>query len=148
MQKYDLIHSRSISSGVSSWPALISLAWQHLRPGGWIELQEYHLPMRCDDESMAGTEFERWNNLLVEAGERVGVKLDGGFAAVPGLLEDAGAVDMGRKGLKWPVGPWPKDERIKEVGRMFRAVSALLGGMRVGLLIERHSRIFPLCSKE
>lgn len=78
--------------------------------------------MRCDDGSMAGTEFERWNTLLVEASEKVGVKLDGGFATVPALLESAGAVDRERKGLKWPIGPWPKDTRMKEVGRMFRAV--------------------------
>lgn len=121
-QQYDIIHSRSISSGVSSWPALITLAWEHLRPGGWVEFQEFHLPMRCDDGSMAGTEFERWNTLLVEASEKVGVKLDGGFATVPALLESAGAVDRERKGLKWPIGPWPKDTRMKEVGRMFRAV--------------------------
>jgi hypothetical protein len=125
-QQYDLIRSRSIASGISSWSALIGLAYDHLHPGGWVELQEFHLPMRCDDDSMSGTSFERWNKLVVEASAKVGVKLDGGFAQVPGLLKEKGLEQIGRKGLKWAVGPWPKDEKAKEVGRMFRAVSPRL----------------------
>ncbi|KAK5163461.1 uncharacterized protein LTR77_010643 [Saxophila tyrrhenica] len=136
-QQYDLIHSRSMSSGIKSWPALISKCWEHLRPGGWLEFQEFHLPMRCDDDSMAGTAFERWNQLLVEASGKVGVKLDGGFAEVPRLLQGAGFAGMGRKALKWPVGPWPKDDRMKEVGRMFRAdLSVVLEGVSIGLFTK------------
>jgi hypothetical protein len=83
------------------------------------------MPMRCDDGTMAGTSFERWNKLLVEASAKVGVKLDGGFAEVPGLLQEAGFIKQERKPMKWAVGPWPKDPTMKEVGRIFRAVSLL-----------------------
>lgn len=123
---YDLVHSRSISSGISDWPALVQKCWECLRPGGWIELQEFHLPMRCDDDTMAGTAFERWNHSMVEASAKIGVKVDGGFAEVPNLLEEMGFAEIHRKGIKWAVGPWPKDPTAKEIGRMFRAVSVVL----------------------
>ncbi len=124
---YDLVHSRSISSGISGWPALVLKCWECLRPDRWIELQEFHLPMRCDDDTMAGTAFERWNHLMVEASAKTGVKVDGGFAEVPDLLDKAGFAEIQRKGMRWAVGPWPKDSTAKEIGRMFRAVSVMFG---------------------
>jgi hypothetical protein len=120
---YDFIRSRSISSGIADWDGLLNLVWKHLRPGGWVELQEFHLPMRCDDGSMAGTAFERWNQLIVESTTKAGIKLDGGFASVPGLLEAMKFARLGRVQRQWAIGPWPKDEIAKEIGRMFRAVS-------------------------
>lgn len=36
-----------------------------MRPGGWIEFQDYASPFRAVDESVKGTAFERWvENIL------------------------------------------------------------------------------------
>jgi hypothetical protein len=61
--------------------------------------------------------------LMVESTTKAGIKLDGGFARVPGLLEAMKFARVGRVQRQWAIGPWPKDETAKEIGRMFRAVS-------------------------
>ena len=121
---FDLIHTRSISSGIKSWPSLISLIWDNLRPSGWVELQEFHLPMMCDDGSLGGeTALGEWNEKFIQASKVMGVDFGAAFAGVPPMLGERGAVGVAGKGLRWPVGPWAREERWKSVGGMFRAVS-------------------------
>jgi trans-aconitate methyltransferase len=52
-QPFDFIHTRAITYGISGWDGLVSQAFAALKPGGWIELQEFCLPMGCDDGSMS-----------------------------------------------------------------------------------------------
>ena len=80
------------------------------------------MPMQCDDETVVGTVFEKWNRSIVEACQKVGVKLDFIFG-VPALLRRKGFVGLGEAETKWALGPWPKDRRQKRIGRMFQDVS-------------------------
>lgn len=33
-------------------------------------------------------------------------------------MRDAGFINITRRNFKLPIGPWPKDERLKEAGRL------------------------------
>ena len=44
----------------------------NLEPGGWLELQEYGLPVRSADGTHLGTNILKWGELLCEAGRKTG----------------------------------------------------------------------------
>lgn len=52
-EKFDYIHMRSMGGGIGDWPKLLKQAYQHLRPGGWIEVQEFEAAVASDDGSHA-----------------------------------------------------------------------------------------------
>ncbi|KAJ5818158.1 hypothetical protein N7474_003749 [Penicillium riverlandense] len=49
---FDFIHARDLGGAIADWPRLLRQAREHLRPGGWVELQEFEVTLKCDDESM------------------------------------------------------------------------------------------------
>ncbi|KAJ5677521.1 uncharacterized protein N7477_003154 [Penicillium maclennaniae] len=49
---FDFIHARDLGGAIANWPRLLRQAYEHLRPGGWIELQEFEVTLRSDDESL------------------------------------------------------------------------------------------------
>ena len=78
---------------------------------------EYSVHWRADDGSIPeGHVFQRWSDLFVEAGERIGrtfriLDLQKDF------VEKAGFQNVVEKTFKMPVGPWSSDSKLKEVGR-------------------------------
>ncbi|KAJ5664694.1 hypothetical protein N7462_011507 [Penicillium macrosclerotiorum] len=49
---FDFIHARDLGGAIADWPRLLRQAYQHLRPGGWVELQEFEVTLRSDDDSL------------------------------------------------------------------------------------------------
>ncbi|KAJ6120170.1 hypothetical protein N7523_004450 [Penicillium sp. IBT 18751x] len=49
---FDFIHARDLGGAIANWPRLLRQAYEHLHPGGWIELQEFEVTLRSDDESL------------------------------------------------------------------------------------------------
>jgi len=49
---FDFIHTRDLGGSISDWPKLLCQAYQHLKPGGWIELQEFEVTLKSDDDTM------------------------------------------------------------------------------------------------
>jgi SAM-dependent methyltransferase len=49
---FDFIHARDLGGAIADWPRLLRQAREHLRPGGWVELQEFEVTLKSDDESM------------------------------------------------------------------------------------------------
>lgn len=52
-QPFDLIHARDMGGAIADWPRLLAQGFQHLRPGGWIELCEFEVMLQSDDDSIA-----------------------------------------------------------------------------------------------
>jgi hypothetical protein len=57
----------------------------------------------------------QWGDSFFEAAEKFGTPCDTP-AKLKGWMEEAGFVDVEEHILKLPVGPWPKDKRLKNVG--------------------------------
>jgi len=127
-QKFDVIHGRMLAGSSGDPKALLRQSFEALKPGGWVELQDFAFPVRSDDETMAGTAFERLNESLVKALQLLG--RDGGWAAnYAEFMSQAGFVNVVEIRHKWPQNHWPKDKHLKRLGQwnMFNTLDGLHG---------------------
>ncbi|KAJ5355250.1 uncharacterized protein N7496_012462 [Penicillium cataractarum] len=49
---FDFIHARDLGGAIADWPRLLRQAYKHLKPGGWIELQEFEVMLKSDDDTL------------------------------------------------------------------------------------------------
>lgn len=50
-EKFDYIHGRSLCGTSGDWPRFYSQVMENLKPGGWVEMQEYDAWIFSDDDS-------------------------------------------------------------------------------------------------
>ena len=129
-QKFDLIHARMLTASFEDWPKFFRQSFAALEPGGWLEMQDFCLPTRTDDDSMPSTcALARWNEMMVRGGRISGRGMD-----VPDRydewMREVGFENVTKLVYKWPQNPWPKDSHAKELGRWnlgeFRDVYSVL----------------------
>ena len=92
---FDYIHARSLCGAIGDWPKLYGQALQHLKPGGWMECQEYEMGLHSDDgtlESLA-TNCVEYMAKLDEASEKFGKKMNI-VRTLEGKMRDAGFEDV------------------------------------------------------
>ncbi|TDZ40530.1 putative methyltransferase tdiE [Colletotrichum trifolii] len=113
---FDFIISRAMIGSYKSWPDMIAKAFDNLEPGGYLELQDNTYPMKCDDGTMTDeSKIYQWSKLMVESTDAIGRSVTEA-SSFKQMLENAGFVDVVEKKEKWPLGPWPKDPRYREIG--------------------------------
>lgn len=94
---------------------------RNLNSGGWLEMQDINFPMRCDDGSITPqSDLGKWTELMMEAGERSGFRLDTCGRSVE-MMQNAGFIDIVRIPFKWPINQWPRDARHKTIGEWTEA---------------------------
>lgn len=115
--KFDLIHARAMSGSIADWPKLMAQAYDNLRPGGWFELQDYETVVLSDDDTVnQAVALREWADLLNSASEKFGKPMLDCMKHRERMI-DAGFVDVQHEVYKVPMGTWPKDRRLKELGR-------------------------------
>ncbi|KAK4041210.1 Phosphoethanolamine N-methyltransferase [Parachaetomium inaequale] len=113
---FDLIYARYLTGSIKDWPRFYRQAYQHLQPGGWIEVCDYVSPMACDDGTLkADSALKRWSDLLIEASVNLGATLASTVHYKQQMI-DAGFQNVVQVEYKWPVNTWPKDPKHKEIG--------------------------------
>ncbi|KAK2764504.1 hypothetical protein FQN54_009199 [Arachnomyces sp. PD_36] len=112
---FDFIHVRGLYGCVADWDRFYEQAFRHLKPGGYIEQVEQSVVPKSDDGTTDGTVFEKWGQVSLEAGDAFGKSLRMAEEAASKIAQ-AGFVDVVEKRFKCPIGPWPKDRRLKELG--------------------------------
>lgn len=117
-QKFDLIHARAILSCFDSTPTVFEKAFNHTKPGGWIDVLDATFPLQCLDDSLKGTALEKWSTAGMEGGARVGRDM-AKSKHYKQWLENAGYVNVQEKFLAIPGGPWAKDPKFKKLGAYF-----------------------------
>lgn len=129
---------RWLMGSIPDWYALFAEAFKTLRPGGWVESFEASSVTSSDHAVIPpDSALGQWGRFFVEGGERLGRT----FTVVEDDLQKkamqaAGFVDIhvvdikvsrwghaaGRKEtdmhVQRPLGPWPKDPALKEVGAL------------------------------
>ena len=122
------MHVRNIAPSIGDWPRLLGQAFRCVRPGGHVELAE----IGCDIFS-EGAAAEPANALVrifdllnFEALPRIG-RHPADNSVGPRMQENlrrAGFVDIEVRMYKNPLGPWPKDKRMKHIGAMVSSARA------------------------
>lgn len=88
------------------------LLYSNLKPGGWVEFQDYDMRNFTEDNSIGpGNKVAELMSLLIEGGEKMG------RTANPGIhlhewVELAGFENVHEVVFKIPLGSWPKDKRM------------------------------------
>ncbi|KAF8544212.1 S-adenosyl-L-methionine-dependent methyltransferase, partial [Trichophaea hybrida] len=118
---FDFIHSRNLAQAISDWPKLMGEIYRCTKPGGYVEVAELGADLFSDDNTLAPA-LMRHCELLNMALAKVG-RSQASAASLKDKLEKAGFVDVNVVSVKQPCGPWPKDERMKQIGAMVMLMS-------------------------
>ncbi|KAL7795899.1 S-adenosyl-L-methionine-dependent methyltransferase [Trichoderma ceciliae] len=131
---FDYIHSRHTVMAVRDWMKLFRRAIEHLKIGGWIELQEIHHTPRSalpdgNGEMPPDHPVARFWKHVTDGLAVLGIDLN---AASEGKLADmmqrAGFTNVTERVLHVPIGTWPKNKILKTVGLYWRTI--LLDGLQ------------------
>ncbi|KAL2154645.1 hypothetical protein VTH82DRAFT_3321 [Thermothelomyces myriococcoides] len=115
---YDYIHCRYMSGSIKDWSHLIQQMYDNLVPGGWLELQESVNTIYSQDGSLAkDNPMVRMMENLMEASDQVGRTMDPA-PKMEGWVRDAGFINISIQAFPIPIGPWPRDRRLKEIGAL------------------------------
>ncbi|KXG52938.1 uncharacterized protein PGRI_081930 [Penicillium griseofulvum] len=116
--QFDLIHMRNMIGSFDSfeWDRIYQHCFQKMAPGGWIEQIEVGPFITSDDGSLPpDSALSSWGPLMQTCGDRAGRSCDI-VLTMSESIKNAGFVDVHEKVYKWPIGPWPRDQKFKEAG--------------------------------
>lgn len=117
-EKFDLIHARLMAGCFADWPSFFQKSFDNLEEGGWLELQDYGLPVKSHDNSHLSTDLFQWGVLLCEAARKLGRPMGSEVSEkYSQWMRETGFVDIQTKMFMWPSNSWPKDPFMKELGR-------------------------------
>lgn len=109
---FDFIHSRYMCGSIVDWPRLAKQAFDQLKPGGWIEFQEFHLVNYTEDGSLKeDNDVNRLFKLLQEACDRINRPVTIG-ADLERIVQETGFVNGKHQVFQLPLGTWPRDRRM------------------------------------
>lgn len=113
---FDMIYCRLLIGAIKDWPKLFAQAFEHLNPGGYIEIFETRHPLVCDDGTLSeDSAVQKWSRLCLEASIKIGMPMNSSLYHKQRLI-DAGFVNIVEKNFKWPMNSWPKDPKMKDLG--------------------------------
>lgn len=153
IDKFDFVFARDSTLCFKKPYFVLESAFQSLKRGGYIEYQNIHLPFHCPGDTLQGTAFKEWMDLISKGAEKLSRNWHVA-SECRANMEQVGLVDIQTKEYQWPIGTWPEGECDKWLGRWvymtlvelkgLYAISArvLTKGMKMGIrevddLIER-----------
>ncbi|KAH0429720.1 hypothetical protein CcaCcLH18_08263 [Colletotrichum camelliae] len=116
--KYDFIYSRFMAGAIADWPKLVKSTFANANPGGWVEFQDWDLLYRSDDDSINDDHYSmKMDKMFMECSRKVGRDPQPG-PQLEQWMRDVGLVNIHHKKIKAPLGTWPKDPYLRELGHM------------------------------
>jgi SAM-dependent methyltransferase len=128
----DLVHGRMLAGSISDWTKFFRQAFGQLKPGGWIEMNEFEAKFYYHNQN--GEQSEQLN-MLVKIFNKHSSDIGKGFndvLLIPEAMRNAGFGDvevniqqvgtllslvMGRwLTCQVPIGTWHKDKPLRKVG--------------------------------
>lgn len=117
-EPFDYIHCRYMAGSIKDWPRLVGQIYANLKPGGWVEFQESANTLYSEDHTL------RPDNMMVKmmdglmaACDKIGRTMDPAPSMAKWATE-AGFANVKQQKFKLPIGTWPKDPRLKEIGTL------------------------------
>jgi len=116
-EAFDFIHGRGMAGSIKDWDKLYSEILRNLKPGAYLEMQEYETWIRSDDATLNNCpNVQMWQQKVDEASIMFGKRLNVAGEQKEKMV-NAGFEDVTDVIHKLPLGPWPRDPRQKEIGR-------------------------------
>ncbi|KAK2738966.1 methyltransferase domain-containing protein [Colletotrichum kahawae] len=116
-ERFDYIHGRALSGTSSDWARFYDRVMGGLKPGGWVEMQEYDAWIFSDDDSFDRAIWTKeWVTKLDDASKTYGKQINVARFHKQWMIE-AGFEDVQELVYRIPIGPWAKDSALKELGR-------------------------------
>ncbi|KAF9869852.1 hypothetical protein CkaCkLH20_12651 [Colletotrichum karsti] len=119
---FDFIHMRNLATWVHDLPKLLERCFENLKPGAWVETQDFNSNVGCDDGTMPDDWplIQFWAQLheamlMLNVDIRIAPRIGD-------LMEKAGFVNVKRTAYKVPVGAWPKNRTLNLVGDYMRTI--------------------------
>jgi SAM-dependent methyltransferase len=118
----DYVHLRWLIGSVTDWTALMRQAYRVLKPGGWVEWFEMDGVLLSDDGTVGPkSAMGQWHHIFSNGARKLGS--DASFRVVMDgdqrrSMEEAGFCNIQERCVKAPIGTWPADPKLKELGRM------------------------------
>ncbi|KAI1405186.1 S-adenosyl-L-methionine-dependent methyltransferase [Hypoxylon fuscum] len=117
---FDFVHGRYLFGAIADWNELLKQAYRVTKPGGWVQSCEADVEILSDDGTVApDSAYELfWNMLYRNAGKKLGVSFQPMQENLQNkAFEEAGFESIQSHSYKFPVGGWPQDKRLQEVGQ-------------------------------
>ncbi|KAL2142528.1 hypothetical protein VTI28DRAFT_1085 [Corynascus sepedonium] len=123
---FDYIHSRHTVMAIKDWPKLMRRALEHLRPGGWFEMQEvHHFPISANRTRPmpADHPVAQYWSLIMEGLTHLGIDFHAAAGGrLASMMREVGFVNVTERVLQIPLGTWPKNKVLKTVGLYWRTI--------------------------
>ncbi|KAH7375315.1 S-adenosyl-L-methionine-dependent methyltransferase [Plectosphaerella cucumerina] len=117
-RKFDFIFIRNTLNSVRNRPELLRRAYDHLKPGGYFEVQDFDCAAGCDDGSVPGDyALGSWLEYLAAGMAARGSDLFG-IRSVAAEMRAAGFRGVTDESRKCPVGEWPADSHRRFCGSL------------------------------
>ncbi|RYN65472.1 hypothetical protein AA0117_g12136 [Alternaria alternata] len=114
---FDYIHVRCMLGAIQDWAHLYREIYKCTKPGGYIEHLEISIMFKSEDGTVTEDHFmAQWSKILLGAAEKIG-KTFAIYDFNREMITQAGFVDVVEKKFKVPVGTWPRDPKMKELGQ-------------------------------
>ncbi|KAF4340093.1 methyltransferase like [Fusarium beomiforme] len=114
---FDYIHARELEGCIGNEQQFFDRAFENLNSGGYLELQAQRGFFMSDDDSIKkAVNAEVWAEAMRESSSKFGKPIDCVMNWKDKVIK-AGFVDVHEEVLKIPIGGWPKDPVLKEIGK-------------------------------
>ncbi|KAL9131007.1 MAG: hypothetical protein Q9217_000949 [Psora testacea] len=124
---FDLIHTRIMNGSLRNWEQYFQQSFKHCKPGGWVESQELDIIAYTDDDSIPSDSYiYKWCANQEEAIQKIGLTLRISGEKLRSWMQSAGFVNVTVHEFKVPIGTWPADRKLRELGA-FQLVAMLDG---------------------
>ena len=95
-------------AAIRDWPKLVGQAYQHTKPGGWAEFQDFDAYYYSEDGTLVeGSAVDMWVKTFVKTAKDSGLDSFPGHK-LEGWMQNAGFQNVTTEKIRCPIGPWPK----------------------------------------
>jgi 2-polyprenyl-3-methyl-5-hydroxy-6-metoxy-1,4-benzoquinol methylase len=116
INSFDFIHCRDMYTGIRDWKKFIKQCYDHVKPGGWVEISSVFLYPRADDDSYPlDAALRELSSSFHDISIRMGA--DAEFQLkLKSWFNEQGFAIVEEVVFEIPCSPWPKNSTMKVIG--------------------------------
>ncbi|KAF2145231.1 uncharacterized protein K452DRAFT_316320 [Aplosporella prunicola CBS 121167] len=136
---YDLVHSRLVAPGIKKerWRTYLRDIFRLLKRGGWVQMAEFYYIIQSDSGMLTDEHaLMQWSNAYRHITERDRDPRIGRHLGQ--MMRTAGLADVQEVTYRMPIGGWPADPKLKNVGEQnLENIGTMLDSLAIWPFTER-----------